>query len=285
MDCTFGRGGHSQAILQQLNDLGRLCAIDKDPEARKLAETAFAGDDRCSFFHGSFREVGRRLVKRNLSGKVDGVFFDLGVSSPQLDDPLRGFSFNKNGPLDMRMNTEQGMTAAEWINQADEGEMMEVLRTLGEERYARRIAKAIVATRINTPVERTQQLADLIRRCVPTRERNKHPATRTFQAIRIHINDELVELREALSQVIELLTAGGRLAVISFHSLEDRIVKRFIREQANPDPYPEYLPISQQAIKPVLRAIGRAIKPGENEIDDNPRSRSAVLRVAEKLPE
>ena len=283
VDCTFGRGGHSRPILQRLESRGRLLAFDKDPEAIRSARNEFAGDRRFNCFPGSFTRLAEVMEEMGMLGAIDGLLFDLGVSSPQLDDASRGFSFQKDGSLDMRMNPQEGISAADWINQAGEAEIRGVLRNYGEERYAARIARAIVGLRSETAVTSTRQLAGLIEDVVPAREAGKHPATRSFQAIRIHVNNELEELRTVLTQVIDVLREGGRLAVISFHSGEDRIVKRFIRQQSRADPYPRYLPVSGSEIKPGMRAIGRPIKSAEEANRDNPRGRSAVLRVAEKL--
>lgn len=283
VDCTFGRGGHSRPILQRLESRGRLLAFDKDPEAIRSARNEFADDRRFNCFPGSFTRLAEVMEEMGMLGEIDGLLFDLGVSSPQLDDASRGFSFLKDGSLDMRMNPEEGISAADWINQAGEAEIRGVLRNYGEERYATRIARAIVGLRSETAVTSTRQLAGLIEDVVPTREAGKHPATRSFQAIRIHVNNELEELKTVLAQVIDVLREGGRLAVISFHSGEDRIVKRFIRQQSRADPYPSYLPVSGSEIKPGMRAIGRPIKSAGEANRDNPRGRSAVLRVAEKL--
>ena len=283
VDCTFGRGGHSRPILQRLESRGRLLAFDKDPEAIRSARNEFAGDRRFNCFPGSFTRLAEVMEEMGMLGAIDGLLFDLGVSSPQLDDASRGFSFQKDGSLDMRMNPQEGVSAADWINQAGEAEIRGVLRNYGEERYAARIARAIVGLRSETAVTSTRQLAGLIEDVVPAREAGKHPATRSFQAIRIHVNNELEELKTVLTQVIDVLREGGRLAVISFHSGEDRIVKRFIRQQSRADPYPRYLPVSGSEIKPGMRAIGRPIKSAEEANRDNPRGRSAVLRVAEKL--
>ena len=283
VDCTFGRGGHSRAILQRLGDRGRLLAFDKDPEAIRCAQNEFAGDGRFSCFPGSFTRLAEVIEEMGMLGAIDGLLFDLGVSSPQLDDASRGFSFLKDGLLDMRMNPDEGISAADWINRAAKAEISGVLRSYGEERYAARIARAIVAMRVETAITSTRQLSELIKGAVPTTEPGKHPATRSFQAIRIHVNNELEELKTVLAQVLDVLREGGRLAVISFHSGEDRIVKRFIRQQSRADPYPSYLPVSGNVIKPRMRAIGRPIKSAEEANRDNPRGRSAVLRVAEKL--
>ena len=283
VDCTFGRGGHSRAILQRLDGRGRLLAFDKDPEAARFAGDEFAGSKVFSFHPHSFTRLGEIIEQRGLAGLVDGALFDPGVSSPQLDDAARGFSFLRDGALDMRMNPDTGFSAADWVNQASQSEISGVLRRYGEERYARRIARAITERRAEQALTSTRELAELIRTAVPGVERNKHPATRSFLAIRIHVNNELEELQTALAQAIGVLRPGGRLAVISFHSGEDRIVKRFIREQSRADPYPGYLPVTSDHIRPVLRSLGRPIRADAEANADNPRGRSATLRVAEKL--
>ena len=283
VDCTFGRGGHSRAILQRLGAQGRLLAFDKDPEAARFAREEFAGNRRFSFYPYSFTRLGGIIGPAGLQGRVDGLLFDLGVSSPQLDDASRGFSFLRDGRLDMRMNPGQGASAADWINQAHRAEISRVLRHYGGERYAGRIARAITARRAEQAITSTLELAELIRATVPGFEPGKHPATRSFLAIRIHVNNELEELQTALSQAPGILRPGGRLAVISFHSGEDRIVKRFIRRQSRADDYPDYLPVTSAQIKPVMRALGRPLRPGSAASRDNPRSRSAILRAAEKL--
>ena len=282
VDCTFGRGGHSKAILQCLNEQGRLFAIDKDPEAIYGVDKELSTDKRFSLLHGSFTMLEEVVEKNIMMRHVDGILFDLGVSSPQLDDAVRGFSFMNDGLLDMRMDNSTGITAAEWLMNANEAEIINVLQDFGEERFARRIAKAIVNYRVENDIQRTHQLADLITAAVPVRERDKHPATRTFQAIRIYINRELDEIRNALEQTVKVLANKGRLVVISFHSLEDRIVKRFMRKKARGDDYPQDLPVLHTLLKPELKIIGKAIYPGDAEIKRNPRSRSAVLRIAER---
>ena len=283
VDCTFGRGGHSRQIMQHLDGRGRLLAFDKDPEAIRVARYEFADNERFHCFPGSFTRLAEVTEEMGMLGAIDGLLFDLGVSSPQLDDASRGFSFMRDGLLDMRMNPVEGTSAADWINSASETELADILRYYGEERYARRIARAIGSRRSETAITSTRQLADLIKAAVPTTEAGKHPATRSFQAIRIHVNNELEELKTVLAQVLDVLRGGGRLAVISFHSGEDRIVKRFIRQQSRADPYPSYLPVTDREIKPRMKAIGRPIKSAEEANRDNPRGRSAVLRVAEKL--
>ena len=283
IDCTFGRGGHCRSILAQLDEEGRLFAIDKDPEAIRSVGAELSSDERFRLFHGSFTMLNRIMEQNCLRHRINGILFDLGVSSPQLDDPDRGFSFRNNGRLDMRMDNSAGLTAAEWIMTADESGIARVLSQYGEERFAKKIARAIVCARSEAKICTTAQLAELIAAAVPFRDQNKHPATRTFQAIRIFINRELEEIEEALNQTIDILAEGGRLVAISFHSLEDRIVKRFMRNQARGDIYPAEVPVPELLIKPKLRVIGRAIYPDQNEIVRNPRSRSAVLRVAERL--
>ncbi|MBA2491483.1 MAG: 16S rRNA (cytosine(1402)-N(4))-methyltransferase RsmH [Gammaproteobacteria bacterium] len=284
LDGTCGRGGHSAAILDQLDDTGRLIGMDKDPQAVQAVRTTFDADRRFSIEQGSFALMRLLTDRLGLTGKVNGILLDLGVSSPQLNDPERGFSFSKSGPLDMRMDATGGLTAARWLAQAGEAEIAEVLKVYGEERFARRIARAIVDARRVTPIETTTQLADLIVAASPTRERHKHPATRSFQAIRIFINRELDELSEALLSSLAVLAAFGRLAVISFHSLEDRIVKRFIRQHAGGAAGPRGLPIAGGQAAGMLRKLGKVIRPSPEECRRNPRSRSAVLRVAERMP-
>jgi 16S rRNA (cytosine1402-N4)-methyltransferase len=283
VDATFGRGGHSQEILRQLGDQGRLIALDKDPEAIKVAEGAPFLDPRFCIEHVSYAQLQAVAVQHNVLGKVDGVLLDAGVSSPQLDDPKRGFSFTKEGPLDMRMNTAQGMDAATWINQAPAEEIAMVLWRYGEERYSRRIARAVVEVREQQPIATTLQLAKLITQACPQRELHKHPATRSFQAIRIFINKELEELQTCLQQTIDVLSVGGRLSVISFHSLEDRIVKQFIHKHSQGDPYPSNFPIKDVDLCRKMRKIGRLVRPTAKEVSSNPRARSARLRIAEKI--
>lgn len=284
VDATFGRGGHSSAILQGLGENGRLLAMDKDPEAIRAAEAMFGKDERFSIVHGSFAMLAQEVDKRGWRGRVDGVLLDLGVSSPQLDDASRGFSFLRDGPLDMRMDPTSGKSAADWLAVAKEGEIADVLKEYGEERFAKRIARALVRSRDEEgPIRTTGRLAEIVAAANPRWERDKHPATRSFQAIRIFVNRELEDLDRCLEQVVELLAPGGRLAVISFHSLEDRRVKRFIRRHAKGEELPPGLPIREEQLKRSLRAVGRAIRAGEDELAVNPRARSAVLRVAEKI--
>ena len=283
LDATFGRGGHAAAILNALNPQGRLFALDRDPKAVLFAEQQFANDARFSIRHGSFADLGRFCQDWGIHGQVNGLLLDLGVSSPQLDDAQRGFSFQQPGPLDMRMDNSQGISAAQWLQRATERDIADVLWQYGEERYARRIAKRIVAERRDHPIETTQQLVDIIIAASPRVERHKHPATRSFMALRIVINQELDALQSVLQQSLSILAKGGRLAVISFHSIEDRLVKRFLREQAKGRELPPGLPVMASATERTLRIVGKAIKPSAAEITQNPRARSAVLRVAERL--
>lgn len=283
VDATYGRGGHAQAILDRLGPEGRLLAIDKDPQAVRVARLDHGSDGRFSVEQGSFAMLERLVGQRGWCGKVNGILLDLGVSSPQLDDPQRGFSFLRDGPLDMRMDPEQGISAAQWLGEAGEAEITRVLFQFGEERHARRIARAIVAARAQAPIASTGRLAELIAAVSPTREPGKHPATRSFQAIRIFLNRELDELQDCLAQALEVLVAGGRLCVISFHSLEDRIVKRFMRDHTRDQRFPADLPVPQHLLQPRLRLLGGALRASEGELRGNPRSRSATLRMAEKL--
>ena len=281
MDATFGRGGHSRRILSALNENGRLVAVDRDPYA--IAAGATIADPRFLLVHRAFGEIGEAAREAGVQD-VDGILFDVGVSSPQIDDGERGFSFRHDAPLDMRMDTTQGETAAEWLARADIREITEVIRNYGEERFAFQIAKKVVAARLEQPIVSTGQFASLVRSTVRTREPGQDPATRSFQALRIHINQELRQLEVALPQALELLQPGGRLVVICFHSLEDRIVKNFMRQESNADNLPKNLPLrADQLPKPKLRLIGKPFKPSAAEVLANPRARSAVMRVAEKL--
>ena len=282
-DATFGRGGHAAAILQQLGPAGRLCAIDRDPAAIAAGRERFAAEPRLTLVRGSFGRLEERVRAAGWEGGLQGVLLDLGVSSPQLDEAGRGFSFMQDGPLDMRMDNESGLSAAQWLARAGEREIADVLFKLGEEKFSRRIARAIVAARAETPIGTTRQLAGIVAGAVPTREPGKHPATRTFQAIRIHVNRELEEVEAALPQAVNLLAPGGRLCVISFHSLEDRLVKRFMRREAQGDPIYAELPNVPPHARPRLQLIGGAVMPDDAEIARNPRARSAVLRVAERI--
>ncbi|APV48471.1 16S rRNA (cytosine(1402)-N(4))-methyltransferase [Betaproteobacteria bacterium GR16-43] len=279
VDGTFGRGGHSAAILARLGVRGRLLALDQDPEAHSHRALE---DPRLELIHARFSTMKAALAARNID-RVAGVLLDLGVSSPQLDTAARGFSFMRDGPLDMRMDTTRGETAAEWIARAEEQEIREVIWRYGEERFAKSVAGAIVAARQLEPILTTGQLAAVVGRAVRTREPGQNPATRTFQALRIFINQELEELEVTLPQAVDVLEPGGRLAVISFHSLEDRIVKNFLRDQATADKLPKNVPVRAKDIPPApIHLVGKAVKPGDAEVHRNPRSRSAVLRVAEK---
>lgn len=289
IDGTFGRGGHSRLILSQLSAGARLIAIDRDPRAIAAAEQI--QDPRFHIEHNSFSAIADICEKLGLVGKIDGILLDLGVSSPQLDDAARGFSFMQDGPLDMRMDTTQGLPAADWLQQVSEQDLAWVLKTFGEERFAKRIAQAIVGYNRNArqqdtpPLTRTLQLAELIARSVPFKDKHKHPATRSFQAIRIFINAELEELERVLQAALTVLAPKGRLAVISFHSLEDRMVKHFMRKQSQGEIIPKGLPLRDDQIprNQTLTLIGKAIMPTEAEIAHNPRARSAVLRVAERV--
>jgi 16S rRNA (cytosine1402-N4)-methyltransferase len=283
VDGTFGRGGHAGAILSLLGPGGRLLAMDKDPAAVESAERQFGGDPRFEIEQGAFTMLSRMVAKRKLGGHVNGLLLDLGVSSPQLDDASRGFSFSMTGPLDMRMDPGSGISAAQWLETASERDIAHVLKTYGEERFARRIARSIVATRQTAPLRTTAQLAELIAAAVPVYEQHKHPATRSFQAIRIFINHELDDIRDVLQQVPDVLAPLGRLAVISFHSLEDRIVKRFIRDEYRGEAPPPEFPLAGMDYRPRMRPVGKAIRPGDAEVSSNPRARSAVLRIAERL--
>jgi 16S rRNA (cytosine1402-N4)-methyltransferase len=282
VDATFGRGGHSRAILGRLGASGRLIAIDRDPQAVSAAPAAIRNDPRFEIIRSDFAQLARHMDERQLTGEVDGLLLDLGVSSPQLDEPGRGFSFRHDGPLDMRMDPDAAISAAEFLRTVDEKTLARVIRRYGEESLAPRIARAIVARRREAPIERTGQLADIVAAVVPAHGRRTHPATRTFQAIRIFINDELHQLERVLGQSLAILRKGGRLCVISFHSLEDRIVKRFMREHSLvAEPY-RGLPDVPLEFRPKLRLIGKVLKASAAEVAANPRARSARLRVAER---
>ena len=281
MDATFGRGGHSRRILSELNEKGRLIAVDRDPEAINVGRAI--NDPRFRLVHRAFGEIAEAAREADVHD-VDGILFDIGVSSPQIDDGERGFSFRHDAPLDMRMDTTQGETAAEWLARAEIREITEVIRDYGEERFAFQIAKKVVAARLEQPIVTTGQFAALVRATVRTREPGQDAATRSFQALRIHTNQELGQLAIALPQALELLKPGGRLVVISFHSLEDRIVKNFMREQSTADSLPKSLPLrADQLPKPKLRLVGKTVKASAAEVAANPRARSAVMRVAEKI--
>jgi len=281
LDATFGRGGHSRAIMAGLTEQGRLFTLDKDPQAIAAGMEEWSEDPRFSIVQGSFAEMDRMVQEWGIERNLDGILLDLGVSSPQLDDPERGFSFRKGGPLDMRMDPTKGVSAAEWLRDAPEREMSRVFWEFGEERHARRIARSIVKVRQRQCLETTTQLAELIENTIGKREK-KHPATRCFQAIRIFVNNELGDLVAGLDAAIRQLRPGGRLVVISFHSLEDRLVKRRFREAVRPGKVRRNIPEHPDWI-PSLKLIGKAIRPSEHEISANPRARSAIMRVAEKL--
>lgn len=282
VDGTFGRGGHSRLILAQLNDNGRLLGIDKDPQAIETAQVLSKEDARFAVFHGSFAELEAATDAQGWQ-KVSGVLMDLGVSSPQLDDAERGFSFMRNGPLDMRMNPEQPPSAAQWLAEADEKDIADVIWRYGEERFSRRIARRVVERRGEEALETTHQLAELVAAAVPKKEKHKHPATRTFQAIRIFINRELEDLEAGLEAAVERLAPGGRLVVISFHSLEDRLVKRFMRDLARGPQLPKGLPVTADQEASSFRLVGKAMKADTEEVSDNVRARSAVMRVIERV--
>ena len=282
IDATFGRGGHSLAILQQLNDEGRLIAFDQDPEAVEFAKQQFADEPRFTIEHCNFNQVADVIERYGLTGKIDGVLMDLGVSSPHLDDAERGFSFMRSGPLDMRMDTSQGETAAQWLARVKPADLINVLKRYGEEKFAKRIATAIVDTRAEREITQTGDLAEIISNAIPVKEKHKHPATRSFQAIRIYINQELQAIEQGLKGAASVLAKGGRLSVISFHSLEDRIVKRFMRDISSRPKLPAGLPVMEADIEVPFRLVSKPIVAGAEELDVNPRSRSARLRVLER---
>ncbi|MEN4690355.1 16S rRNA (cytosine(1402)-N(4))-methyltransferase RsmH [Pantoea agglomerans] len=283
IDGTFGRGGHSRLILSQLGEKGMLIAIDRDPQA--IAAAAEITDPRFSIIHGPFSALAEYVSERDLVGKIDGILLDLGVSSPQLDDAERGFSFMRDGPLDMRMDPSRGHSAAEWLLHAEEADIAFVLKTYGEERFAKRIARAIVERNREQPMTRTRELAEVISIAMPVKDKFKHPATRSFQAIRIWINSELEEIDIALKGAVEVLAPQGRLSVISFHSLEDRLVKRFMRDQSRGPQVPPGIPMTEHQLRALggreLKLLGK-MSPGDAEVSKNPRARSSVLRIAEK---
>lgn len=286
LDGTFGRGGHSRVILSKLDSNGRLFAIDRDPQAIQSAQE-FSSDSRFHISHTAFAELGNVAAEQGISGQIDGILLDLGVSSPQLDDAERGFSFMRDGPLDMRMDPTSGISAAEWLAKADVEHITFVLREYGEEKFAWKIANAIVNTRAESPLTRTSELAALIAATAPKSfKEKKHPATRSFQAIRIYINSELEQVKTALDAALAVLKPGGRLAVISFHSLEDRLVKQFMRLHSKPPAVPKGLPLTEAQLKRhlPLSLVGKAIMPSDAELEQNPRARSAVLRIAQKNP-
>ena len=282
VDCTFGRGGHSQVLLKELSAQGRLIVLDQDPSAIAYAEEIFGCDDRVKIIHETFANLHAVTKSQALHGNVDGVFFDLGVSSPQLDEAQRGFSFSHDGPLDMRMNTCSGNTAAQWLADISINELINVLREFGEERYAKKIAAKILEEQRREAITKTQRLAQIVKACYPPGYKGVHPATRTFQAIRIAVNKELDALQNALDAAFSMLNHEGRLAVISFHSLEDRMVKRFIRDSKQKEQLPIKLPVMPE-FNNYLEPVGKLIRPSEQEINANPRARSARLRIAEKV--
>ena len=282
VDATFGRGGHSRAILQQLGEAGRLIAFDQDPQAIEYANEVFADESRFSIEHCNFSQVEDVITRHGLSGKIDGVLMDLGVSSPQLDDAGRGFSFLRSGPLDMRMDTTTGETAAQWLARVKHADLVHVLRKYGEEKFAKRIANAIIDARAQSEIKDTGELAEIISSAVPIKEKHKHPATRSFQAIRIYINQELQAVEQGLKGAAAVLAKGGRLVVISFHSLEDRIVKRFMRDISSRPKLPAGLPVMDADIDVPYRLVSRLVTASEQELESNPRARSARLRVLER---
>jgi 16S rRNA (cytosine1402-N4)-methyltransferase len=283
VDATYGRGGHSRALFKELPSQARLIVIDRDKDAIDHARSQWRGEGRVEIFHAPFSQLARILEKIDLTGKVDAILFDFGVSSPQLDEGERGFSFNRDGPLDMRMDRSAGITAATWMKQVEDEELVRVLKVFGEERFARRIAAKVKQVLKDGEISTTAELARVVSEAVPTREKGKHPATRTFQAIRIAVNQELQEIESVLPVAVDVLAPGGRLVVISFHSLEDRLVKRFFRNQSRGDPFPPDLPVTSDMLKPGLVLIGKPVRPGAAELKLNPRARSAVMRVARKV--
>lgn len=284
VDGTFGRGGHTSFLLDRLGQSGQILAIDRDPEAVRAGRERFGDESRVDVEKSTFSQAKMLLEQRERLGFVDGMLFDLGVSSPQIDNADRGFSFMKSGPLDMRMSPDTGPSAADWLAVADLEEIVHVLKVYGEEKFGRRIATAIIERRETSPLRTTQDLVALIDEAVPVKDPHKHPATRSFQAIRIHVNAELEEVEKMLSDSLDVLAVGGRLVIISFHSLEDRIVKRFMRDNSRPKPIPRDIPIlPSQADVPRLKIVGKPIKPGQAEVAANPRARSAIMRIAEKV--
>jgi 16S rRNA (cytosine1402-N4)-methyltransferase len=283
IDGTFGRGGHAKYILENLGPDGTVFGIDKDPTAIAEGQAIQQQDNRLNMYQGSFATMKQLATEQAIDGKVDGVLLDLGVSSPQLDDATRGFSFLRDGPLDMRMNPDAGISAADWLNTAEHAEIADVIKRFGEERFGKRIAHAICERRVEQPIKTTFELVELIEQALPIKDKHKHPATRSFQGIRIFINQELADLEQALEQILSILAPGGRMSIISFHSLEDRMVKRFMKKHSKGDEYPSDFPIQDHLLNKKLKIVGKAIKPSEQELAVNRRSRSAVLRVAEKL--
>ena len=283
IDCTFGRGGHSRAVLSVLSENGRLLAFDKDPQAILVGQSLEQEDSRFEIIHESFSLLEQKVSEKSLVGEIDGVLMDLGVSSPQLDQAERGFSFMQDGPLDMRMDTTRGQTAEQWVAETKEDDMVWAFKAFGEERYAKRIARAIIEKRQKASINRTLQLAEIIKEAHPRWEKHKHPATRCFQAIRIAVNSELDDLQKTLEQSLECLKVGGRIVAISFHSLEDRMVKRFIQKQEKGQDFPPGLPVTEDMINRRMKKVGKFTKAGDEELERNNRARSAVMRVAEKL--
>ncbi len=283
LDGTFGRGGHAAEILSRLSEDGKLLAMDQDPQAIVAAQHKFAEDPRFEIIQKNFEDIEGFVVARNLSQQIDGILLDIGVSSPQLDDADRGFSFLKSGPLDMRMNPQDGQSAAQWLAEVKEYDLVTVLMHFGEEKFARRIAHAIVETRQSTTIDNTLQLANIIEAAVPVRDKKKHPATKSFQAIRIYINRELEVLENALQGALNVLSVGGRLAVISFHSLEDRMVKRYFRDMSREIQLPKEIPMMTKDLEQPFKLASKAVKPGKEELKENPRARSSVLRVLERV--
>ena len=285
IDGTFGRGGHSREILTKLGRGGRLIGIDKDPKAIHHANTTLSDFDNFTMVHGSFADIEDIAKEQGIFGHVDGILLDLGVSSPQLDEAERGFSFMRDGPLDMRMDNSKGLSASEWLMQAEEEAMVHVFKRYGEEKFGTRVARAIIKAREEQPIETTMQLVKIITDAKPVKEKNKHPATKVFQGIRIFINKELEDLETLLDSSLDVLKVGGRLVVISFHSLEDRLVKRFMRDQSRGERLPSEVPVleSDLALSKRLRSVSKAIKPRNQEVDANNRARSAILRIGEKI--
>jgi len=283
VDGTFGRGGHSKAVIEQLGEAGRLWAIDKDPQAIQTALEMQSEHANLFVYQGSFGDLVTLAKEQGFMGKLDGLLLDLGVSSPQLDDAERGFSFMQDGPLDMRMDPSTGQSAADWLNSASLEEITQVLKTYGEERFGKRIAHAVLEERKVSPINTTAHLVRIITEAIPVKEKHKHPATRSFQGIRIFINQELNDLKNCLDSVLDVLAIGGKLVVISFHSLEDRIVKRFIRDQSRGENFPRGMAVTEDMINRRMKPVGKAIKANVEEVDQNRRARSAVMRVAEKI--
>ena len=283
VDATFGRGGHASSLLSRLDSQGRLLVMDRDPDAIVAAQEMMGDDSRVTIIHAPFSSLAEKLEQLGVMGEIDGILFDFGVSSPQLDEASRGFSFQRDGALDMRMDTSRGQTAAEWLANVEFADLVRVLRVYGEERFAKRIANAVIELREETPIVTTLQLARLISEAVPVHEREKHPATRSFQAIRIFINEELKEIEAVLPVALDALAVGGRIATISFHSLEDRPVKRLLQKEAKGDDFPPDLPIKADQINPRIRLLGKPVRARQDEVAGNRRSRSAIMRVAEKV--